>query len=161
MLKYVLLAATATMSVPALAQTSPTPPSTAATPLMDPASQTTATPPSDPMADTSTTPATDPAAQTPATPATQSAEAAPADAGGVSSVVDQEFASYDKDSNGSLSKAEFGAWLDALKAKSPDAAKTGADPKYNDNAFAQADTDKSKALSKGELTAFLSPKAPS
>ncbi len=90
------------------------------------------------------------------TSSNETAQTAPADTSGVSSVVDKEFASYDKDSDGSLSKAEFGAWMDALKAKSANGATAAADPKWNDAAFAQADTDKSAALSKGELTTFLS-----
>ncbi len=101
-----------------------------------------------------TTPPKD-TAQTANAPTQETAQAAPADANAVNSVIDREFASYDKDSNGSLSKAEFGAWMDALKAKSPSGATAAADPNWNEAAFAQADTDKSKALSKVELASFL------
>lgn len=87
--------------------------------------------------------------------AAQSAQAQPT--GGVQSVVDKEFATYDKDGNGSLDKVEFGAWMDALKAKQPAGASAQmADPKWNDAAFAQADADKSNVVSKSELTTFLS-----
>ena len=77
-------------------------------------------------------------------------------AGGVGSVVEQEFAAYDKNSDGQLSKVEFSAWMDALKSKQPAGSAAATDPSYNAKAFAQADTDKSAALSKGELTSFLS-----
>ena len=69
-------------------------------------------------------------------------------------MVEKEFASYDKDSNRQLSKVEFAAWMDALKAKSGD--KAAEDPKWNDKAFAQADVDKSKSVDQVELTGFLS-----
>lgn len=167
MLKYVLLATAMTLSAPVLAQTTPSQTTTPAAkpdpmnnaPLGSASSaktDPTATPPasSTPSTDTAQT-APAPMDGTTAAPA-HSAQTAPAGAGGVDAVVEQEFASYDKDSNGSLSKVEFGAWMDALKAKSASGATAATDPKWNDKAFAQADTDKSKALSKVELASFLS-----
>lgn len=72
----------------------------------------------------------------------------------VSTIVDAEFASYDKDGSGTLEKAEFIAWMDAMKARAPERKKPGSDT-WNNAAFAQADKDKSTSLSKDELTGFL------
>lgn len=73
----------------------------------------------------------------------------------VSSIVNAEFATYDRDGNGTLEKAEFAAWMDALKAKAPDGGAQVGDAKWNEAAFAQADTDKSSSLTRAELTGFL------
>lgn len=87
------------------------------------------------------------------------AQAAPAPqpAGGdqIAAIVEAEFATYDKNANGTLEKAEFAAWMDALKAKAPNAAAKPSDPKWNDAAFVQADTDKSSSVTKQELAGFL------
>ena len=71
--------------------------------------------------------------------------------------MDSQWATYDKDGNGSLSKAEFSEWMVALKAQTDPSAKAeSADTKkWVGTAFAQADTDKSKSLSKSEVTGFL------
>ena len=72
-------------------------------------------------------------------------------------MVNTEFPTYDKNSDGNLSKTEFASWMTALKAADPNAKKdAAADKKWNDAAFAQADSDKSKSVSKDELTGFLS-----
>ena len=83
--------------------------------------------------------------------------ATPAGSDQVASIVDSEFPTYDKDGSGSLNKAEFAAWMNALKAK---AAADGApaakpDVKWNEAAFKQADADQSKSVSKEELAGFL------
>lgn len=163
MLKYVLLGSAMILASPAVAQDMATPQSaspSASTAAPQTASPSTATPPSDPAASTmaqtpSTTTAADPMAAQPA----QTADAAqPAGASQVSSIVETEFATYDKDSSGSLSKKEFAAWMDALKAKAPAGTETASkpDPKWNEAAFKQADGDKSKSVSKEELASFLS-----
>ena len=67
--------------------------------------------------------------------------------------VDQQFAQYDKNGDGKLSKAEFGDWMTALKKASDPNAKP--DAAYNNAAFAQADTNKNGSVSKDEATKFL------
>lgn len=91
----------------------------------------------------------------PAAPATPAAPANPADQ--VAQVVDSQWATYDGNGDGKLSKAEFVAWMTALRAQAPGGDKSAAETrKWADTAFAQTDTDKSKSVSKDELTAFLS-----
>lgn len=93
------------------------------------------------------------AAPAPATqPATTPAQVAEA--------VGRDFGTYDKDANGSLTQAEFGAWVGTLRKASEPAFAPGS-PEANvwlGQAFAQADTDKSKSVSKAEVTTFLTPK---
>jgi EF hand len=166
MLKYILLGSAMIVAAPAVAQDMAAPQagapsaSTAAPQTATPAAPTTATPPADPAATTAQTPGTPPAATDPtaAAPAQTADAAQPAGGSQVSSIVETEFASYDKDSSGSLSKKEFAAWMDALKAKAPAGTETASkpDPKWNEAAFKQADGDKSKSVSKEELASFLS-----
>lgn len=143
----------------AAATASPAPTPTPA-PMSDPAAADTATPMTDTPAAPAAAPnpATSPApAPTPQPQTAQAGAAQPAAPGGdqVATIVESEFATYDKDANGSLNKIEFTAWMDALKAKAPNAASKPADPKWNDAAFAQADSDKSTSVSKQELAGFL------
>jgi hypothetical protein len=142
MLKYVLLGTAMAVATPVMAQdagmTAQTP-STAATP-----SATTGTTATD--STTTASPATT-AAPTTAQPAAQGNQ--------VAAIVESEFGTYDKDSNGTLDKTEFAAWMDALKAKAPNASAQPSDPKWNDAAFAQADADKSSTVTKQELAGFL------
>ena len=100
---------------------------------------------------TTPAPAQEAAATTPAAPAAASATQ-------IAQVVNTEFPSYDKDSNGDLSKAEFGTWMVALKTASDPSTKAAdaSTQTWVGNAFASADTDKSSAVSKDELTKFLS-----
>jgi hypothetical protein len=169
--------APATPNTPAPPQTTPAVPAAPAPvtpPVADPAAPpvdaappatTAATPPAAPVADpTVPAPNTQAAAPAPADPATAAAApapaapaAAPAPAGPqVADVVGKEFPTYDKNGNGSLSKAEFSTWMLALKKTSDPAAKDDAAYKtWTKDAFAQADTDKSKSISKDELTNFL------
>ncbi|OWK30849.1 hypothetical protein SPMU_18390 [Sphingomonas mucosissima] len=72
-----------------------------------------------------------------------------------SSIVNAEFASYDKDGNGLLDKAEFAAWMDALKARAPAGGDKPGDAKWNEAAFAKADKDESLSLTRSELADFL------
>lgn len=73
----------------------------------------------------------------------------------VSTIVNAEFAAYDRDGNGLLEKAEFAAWMDALKARAPAGGDKPGDAEWNEAAFAKADKDESRALTRGELTDFL------
>lgn len=163
MLKYVLLAGVVAISVPAMAQnqnasqnngqsTSGKSEQTVADPVQDP----TATPVAEGQV-AQTAPTADPAQ--PAQPEAAVADAKPASkAEQVVTIVNAEFPTYDKDANGSLNKAEFGAWMVALKTASDPATKVeSAEVKtWISNAFASADTDKSKSVSKTELEGFLS-----
>ena len=104
-------------------------------------------------------PQTTPAPTAPTAPA-PNAQAAQPSAGGdqVAAIVGREFPTYDKNSDGTLSKAEFTAWMLALKSASDPAVKAE-DPKtktWMTQAFAQADSDKSQSVTKDELTNFLS-----
>ena len=104
---------------------------------------TEALPPSDPQV-AQTAPSTDAAA--PASKAEQ-----------VAAVVKSEFPTYDKNADGKLSNAEFGAWMVALKTASDPATKASAPATktWVGQAFASADKDKSKSVTKEELTGFL------
>jgi hypothetical protein len=187
MLKHVLLASAMLIATPALAQNQPqtmTPPSdTNAAPAQpqtapapqtpsatNPAPQTTPAPtaevPAAP-ATANTQPQSSPSPTTPA-PNAQAANPAPADSataaatpsgGGaqVADVVNSEFGTYDKNSDGKLTKTEFGAWMTALRTKADPSVKDDAANKaWVAQAFTQADSDKSKTISKDELTNFLS-----
>ena len=112
-----------------------------------------------------TTPKTLPQAADPADTATDTSEppagsaqssTAPAASSDPKTIIATEFSTYDKDSNGSLSAAEFDAWMLALKQK------LGATPmepaeqtSWLKGAFASADKDKSKSVSLAELTSYL------
>jgi hypothetical protein len=153
MIKTILLAGTMIVAAPAIAQTAPAKAPTAATPAQ-------------------TAPTTAPAGTTGATTAAPSEQIAPVDTAPVQAadastappaqsqvaqVVEQQFATYDKDGNGALSKTEFASWMTALKSQSAAAPKeTPAQATaWNDAAFKQADGDKSATVSKTELTGFL------
>ena len=152
MLKTALLAGVFALAAPALAQdamqTTPQPATTTPTQAQTPA----ATPQAMPAP---ATPPVDPAATDPAASATTTEPVT--EAGQIAQVVETEFPTYDKNGDGSLTRAEFGEWMVALKTASDPATKAS-DPatvKWIDGAFASADTDKSKAVSKAELTAYL------
>lgn len=153
MLKYALLGAAMAMTAPALAQT-------ATSPAAADAAAQQAAPASTDAAPATTAPATSaaPASPAQAAPADQAAQA-PAGPAQVAQVVDQQFGAYDKDGDGKLDEAEFGAWMVALKTQT-DPATDANSPKtksWNKAAFAQADKDKSKSLTKAEMTGFLTP----
>lgn len=176
MLKYVLLATTMCIASPALAQETPTPdtsqqdrttvtePVTPAEPAT-PAPETQAIPAADPApaAETATAqpvPAepAQPAEAVAATPAPATQPATTQDQ--VAQVVNSEFATYDKNGDGSLDEAEFGAWMVTLrKAAQPEFVADSAEGKaWVTAAFLQADADKSKTVDAAELTGFLTPK---
>ena len=73
----------------------------------------------------------------------------------VAQVVETDFPSFDKDSNGELSEAEFSDWMLKLRQASGDKTAPTELKSWATAAFAQADKDKSKAVSKVELTTFL------
>lgn len=155
MLKYALLAGAMTLSVPAFAQeaqAAPTSPQTSqsvptTTDQALPAQPAPATPQNAAPADSATAPAPDSAVA-----------AQPATGPQVAQVVNQEFATYDKDGDGVLSAKEFDTWMVALKSASDPSTKatSPATKAWLNKAFAQADTDKNKKVSKAELTGFLS-----
>lgn len=150
---------TATPPAPTTPQTTPP-----AAPQTDPATATPATPADPAAAAAAPAPATPAAPAAPATadaapaaPATSAATPAAAAPGAqIADVVGKEFPSYDKNSDGKLSKTEFGAWMFALRKASDPALKDDAANKtYVAGAFTTADTDKSKSVSKDELTNYL------
>ena len=169
MLRYVILASAMTISFPVLAQDKPA--EAQAAPVTQAVPAQTASPVDQAMS--SVTPAADQAAPQEAQTAQATPQPAPADptavpaqtaaaqpvtkADQIAQVVSTEFPSYDKDSNGTLNEAEFGAWMVALKKASDPTTKTdsAATKAWVDQAFASADTDKNKALSKAERTGFL------
>ncbi len=146
MLKTIILAGTMTIAAPVLAQTAPQ-----VAPVAQAASQTAVDP-----ATTVPQAAADPAAPVEAAPA-QTAEAAPADGAQVAQAVDTQFGTYDKNADGKLSRAEFSAWMVALKTASDPSTKAASTEtkKWVGAAFAQADTDKNSSLDKTEVTGFL------
>lgn len=159
MTRTILLAGAMMFAAPAFAQTAATPAQTGTAPSQTQAmsapvpsnSPATAAQQTSP---TQAAPAQAAPAQSAATPTTDPAAATQTQ---VAQVVDQQFATYDKDGDGSLSKAEFSAWMGALKAQSAAAPKeTPAQATaWNDAAFKQADGDKSASVTKTELTGFL------
>ena len=148
MIKIMLLAGTVAISAPAFAQTTAPNAQTAPAPM-----QTTPAPATTAPAPAQTVPAAP--APTETTPAPTDAAAAPSQSQ-VAQVVDQQFGTYDKNADGALSKAEFAAWMTALKSQANAKAATPAEETaWNDAAFSQADGDKSATVTKVELTGFL------
>ncbi len=136
----------AIVAMPAIAQTTPTEMTTPASPE---APMTTPAPLEAPA----TTPA--PVAEAAPAPAPAAAPADPA------SILKAEFPTYDKDSNGELSKVEFSDWLNKLRTMSPQKQELTAEQetKWLATSFTKADTDKNKTVNLAELTTFLAPKS--
>lgn len=149
MLKTVLLASAMIISMPALAQDMKTQQQTPQTPV--PTEQV--TPATDDAVPTQAPTTAQQAQATPAAPATGPAQ--------IAEVVNSEFPSYDKNSDGNLDKTEFASWMIALKTASDPTTKPGdpATQAWVNGAFATADADKSALVSKDELTAYLSKSA--
>lgn len=144
MLKTLMLAGAAMIAAPVLAQ------ATAAPKAAQPAAPATPAPAATP--DTSATPAA------PATPDTAQAPAAePANASdAVAALISADWAKYDKDGNGGLSKEEFAAWMTALREQNPAQKAAVTDvAAWTEAAFTMADKDKSGAVTKSELETFL------
>jgi len=159
MLKSLMLMSAVAIAAPALAQTTAPTSTNAAQPAATPTpSANTAQPAATATPSTSAQQPT--AAATPqagatsapaaaATPATNSSDA-------VAAVVSADWAKYDTDNDGKLSKTEFGAWMTALREQNPAQKAAVKDPEaWTTAAFAMADKDKSGAVSKDELAGFL------
>jgi hypothetical protein len=148
MLKYAMLAGAMMISAPAFAQVATTDQAAPQTSNQSTQDQTVGTASSAP-ASTQATP--DAAASAGA------AAAQPASGDAVAQAVDQQFASYDKDGNGTLSKTEFGDWMVALKSQSDPTTKAdnATTKQWVGAAFAQADKNKSQTLTKTEVVGFL------
>jgi hypothetical protein len=141
-MKSILLLSAITLAAPALAQT-------AAPPASTNAAQSATTVQQAPQ------PATDaPAAQSPTATQAEAAPANPADA--VAAVVANDWAKYDGNTDGNLSKEEFASWMTALREQNPAQKAAVKDVNaWTTAAFTQADKDKSGAVSKDELQGFL------
>lgn len=150
MLKSLMLASAIAIAAPALAQT--TAPAAPAA-KMPPASASAATGP----ATATPTPSAPPAPTATATPsATPTPETPTNSADAVTQVVERDWAKYDVNTDGVLSKEEFGAWMAAIRTKNPAENQKPEDvSNWTNAAFAQADKDKSGSLTKMELEAFL------
>jgi hypothetical protein len=148
MLKYAMLAGAMIISAPAFAQVATTDQAAAQTPTQAAQDQAVSATPVAP-ASTQVTPE--------AGAANGTAAAQPASGDAVAQAVDQQFASYDKDANGTLSKTEFADWMVALKSQSDPATKaeSATTKQWVGAAFAQADRNKSQTLTKTELVGFL------
>jgi len=121
----------------------------------EPARTTTTEMTQSPIASQSTT-ATTPSQSTTSADTTAAASV-PTDA---RTIIASEFPTYDKDSNGALSKAEFDSWMTAMRDRAgekPLAAKE--QTTWLKGAFITADADKSKSVSQDELTTFLTAKS--
>jgi hypothetical protein len=150
MLRHLLVTGAIVLSAPAVAQTQ-TPAADPPAPQAGPPSATDA--PAAP--ETQTSPQPDSSTPTNATgtnSTTTAAQQSPTD------IIATEFPGYDADKSGDLNKAEFGKWMLALRAKSPQAGEKKSQAeldKWAGTAFTQADTDKNKKVSQAELGAFL------
>jgi hypothetical protein len=170
MLKAILLATSVLVAAPAFAQDKPASDTAQTAPQAAAPDQTTPAP-ADPATTAQTTPqstpapATETAQPTPSQPADQaSAQPAAQPAATqdqVAQAVNRDFGNYDKDSNGTLSQAEFGSWISTLRKAAEPTFQPGS-PDANTwigQAFAATDVDKNKTVDKAELTTFLTPKA--
>lgn len=79
----------------------------------------------------------------------------------IAQVVDAEFASYDGDGDGNLTKAEFSKWIIAMRdiaekeGSSTPVLDKPAKTQWANAAFTVADSDKSKKISKVEMSTYL------
>jgi hypothetical protein len=166
MFKSLLLMSAAIAAAPALAQTKTAPPASTSASQPAAATQAAQTPPAADPAQTApmtTTPSASPT--TAATPAPTGETAAPAagaaqapanTTSAVASVVSTDWAKYDKNNDGNLSKEEFAAWMTTLREQNPAQKEAVKDVgAWTTAAFAQADKDKSGSVTKTELETFL------
>lgn len=109
-----------------------------------------------PVAPAATTSATEaPGEIVPAAPAP--APAVPTD---VKSAIAADFANWDKDASGTLTKAEFGEWMTALEVRANKPAVAAADKdSWLTGLFGKADADKSATVTVAEVTTYLAPAA--
>lgn len=177
MLKYVLLSGAMMISAPALAQDAPmqdqpadtsatAPTNTAPVEEVSQGSPQAVTPdqalPEAPNAPQDATETADEAATDAMTgdQATATADAqTTATPDQISDLVEQQFATYDAEGNGELTKEQFGEWMVALrKASEPDLEEGSTEVAgWIDQAFAQADTDNDDGVGKEEVKSFLTP----
>lgn len=162
MLKSLLLMSAVAIAAPALAQTAaPAASTNAAQPAAAATPSTAAQQPTAAATPAATaTPSAAPQTAAPAAstaPAAATAEQQPANsADAVAAVVSADWSKYDADKDGNLSKAEFGAWMTALREQNPAQKAAVKDPEaWTTAAFAMADKDKSGAVDKTELAGFL------
>jgi hypothetical protein len=74
----------------------------------------------------------------------------------VAAAVETSFPERDLNGDGTLSRAEFGAWLAELKAKSARARADSPETRaWVTAAFSRADRDRNAGVSEAELTGFL------
>lgn len=166
-MKYLLGVTALALSTTALAQTttttsSATPPSTTAVPAAPATAPAQSTTESTTVTTTAPTTAADAQASTSTTQSTMTAQAAPAPtpAADPKAVLAQQFPTYDKDGNGTLSQAEFAAWLGEMKTAQNTEKLTPAQiSKWANDSFSKADKDKSKSVTVAELQGFLVPAA--
>lgn len=174
MLKTLILATSMLVAIPAFAQdakpaqTAPVQEQTApatqeAAPATDDAAPGQTVEQTPAQASAATPPAATPQAAAPAAqPATAAAQPAPAATQSqVAEAVGREWATYDKDGDSKLTKAEFGAWMTGLRTAAEPNFKPGTPEAaaWEAQAFTAADADKSASVNKQELTVFLTPKA--
>jgi len=169
MMKYLIGATALAMSTAALAQTSTTTTTSATPPAATATSVTPATAPAQSTTESTTTTTSAPAnpadpagpqATTSTTQATTTTTAQAAPAADPKAVLAQQFPTYDKDGNSTLSQTEFAAWLVELKtAQNTEKLTPEQISKWANDSFAKADKDKSKSVTVAELQGFLIPKA--
>lgn len=143
-MKSLMLTSAMILAAPALAQTAAPTPAT-------PSASTNAAQPAQPVTDAPSTAA-------PATVVTPSAQPAPVTnpSDAVAAVVAADWEKYDADKSDNLSKAEFTAWMTALRESNPAQKAQVTDVgTWTKAAFAQADKDKSNSVTKPELEGFL------
>lgn len=118
-----------------------------------------ATPQPAPVVQPAPAPVASPVPPATTAPVATPAPAPPAPAPDVPAIVAREFPAYDKDRDGSLSRAEFADWMVRLKTIADPSTRADAPSTQTwlGAAFAQADADKSKTLTVVELTGFLLP----
>lgn len=159
MLKTAFLASLMLAGAPALAQTAQ--PATPADPAVPPpaaGNQGTSPTTTTPTAPTTTTVPTDqPMTGTATTPATSGTDTAAGSAQASTTsttmaTVEADWAKYDTNNNGSLSRTELNRWLTAQQTASGNKAPGRS---YLASAFQKADADKSRSVSKEELAAYL------
>lgn len=176
MLRTIVAAGTLLVAVPILAQTKPGParptPEAATSTPQPPAAADPAAPDTVEVKPADAAPAAEPApdtnAATPSTPAPSTSRPAPtptppddmtaqAAQPALADVVESEFPSYDRDGDGKLSRAEFAAWMVALKARADPSTRADAPAtrQWLAGAFASADKDRSAGVTEAELTGFL------
>ncbi|CAM3057833.1 hypothetical protein SPAN111604_01570 [Sphingomonas antarctica] len=157
-MKYLISAAALALSTTAMAQTAPAP-ATPAAPATVPAATVTESTTTTTTAPDAVEPAAAPAQTTTSTTETKTVAAAQP-AADPKAVLAQQFPTYDKDGNGTLSQTEFAAWLTEMKtAQNTEKLTPDQISKWANGSFAKADKDKSKSVTVAELQNFLIPAA--